>query len=173
MSTQEIKALLDKYFEAETSLQEEKQLRTYFSGSQVDASLHQYSPLFKAFAIEETIVSTKDYTAGLPKSKQLTKNLDTGGAKIFTLRKFLQIAVAASFLAVASFLVVKYMMPQVINTKTTHMASNYIEVENPQEAIEYTEDAIRILAKVFKTSEKQLETGMGHIDKAPVIGGQD
>lgn len=42
-----IEGLLDKYFEAETSLAEEQELATYFTGDAVDPSLIQYQPIFQ------------------------------------------------------------------------------------------------------------------------------
>ncbi len=44
-----IEKLLEKYFEAETSLQEEKQLKAYFSSSKVAPHLAQHASLFGYF----------------------------------------------------------------------------------------------------------------------------
>lgn len=44
-----IKSLLDKYFEGETSLQEEALLQQYFRGSDVHPSLQSYQPMFRLF----------------------------------------------------------------------------------------------------------------------------
>src|SRR6202012_151968 len=46
---EEIKALLDKYFEAETSLAEEQRLRASFRGASVDPSLDVYRAVFGSF----------------------------------------------------------------------------------------------------------------------------
>jgi hypothetical protein len=50
--TVEIKILLEKYFEGETSLWEEQQLRDYFSSQTIDAELVEYAPLFQYFKTE-------------------------------------------------------------------------------------------------------------------------
>ena len=47
MTSQEIKILLDKYFEGHTSLEEEDQLKQYFQGEQVDPSFAAFRPLFQ------------------------------------------------------------------------------------------------------------------------------
>ncbi|MDD2504292.1 MAG: hypothetical protein PHG58_10675 [Clostridia bacterium] len=47
-----IRELLDKYFNGETSLDEEKMLREYFSGNQTDAEFEQYAPMFNYFSGE-------------------------------------------------------------------------------------------------------------------------
>lgn len=46
MELRTIEKLLDKYFEAETSTAEEKELKNYFSSSDVAPHLEQYRPLF-------------------------------------------------------------------------------------------------------------------------------
>jgi tRNA G46 methylase TrmB len=46
----DIKALLEKYFEGLTSLEEEQALREYFQGEKIDPELKIYQPLFQFFA---------------------------------------------------------------------------------------------------------------------------
>lgn len=46
--------LLDKYFEGETSLQEEKQIRDYFQREKAPESLRPYQPLFQHLAQEQS-----------------------------------------------------------------------------------------------------------------------
>lgn len=52
MSINEIETLLDKYYEGETTLAEEKLLKEFFSGDDVPARLQQHQPLFRFFADE-------------------------------------------------------------------------------------------------------------------------
>lgn len=46
MALDRIKILIEKYFEAETSIAEEKELKDYFTSSDVAPLLEQYKPLF-------------------------------------------------------------------------------------------------------------------------------
>jgi hypothetical protein len=46
MALDRIEILLEKYFEAETSIAEEKELKNYFTSSDVAPPLEQYKPLF-------------------------------------------------------------------------------------------------------------------------------
>lgn len=48
-----IKKLVDKYWEGETSLKEEQQLRAYFNGPKVDKRLQSVQPLFVFFKQEQ------------------------------------------------------------------------------------------------------------------------
>ncbi|MFZ4680227.1 MAG: hypothetical protein ACOYLP_08680 [Flavobacterium sp.] len=50
MALDRIEILLEKYFEAETSIAEEKELKDYFTSSDVAPSLEKYKPLF-GFAV--------------------------------------------------------------------------------------------------------------------------
>jgi hypothetical protein len=53
MELDKIEALLEKYFEGETTIAEENELKTYFSSAAVAPQLQQYQPLFGYFASEK------------------------------------------------------------------------------------------------------------------------
>jgi hypothetical protein len=54
-----IQALLEKFWEGETTLEEERQLKGYFASEQVDERLKQYMPLFQAIREEQTVQLNK------------------------------------------------------------------------------------------------------------------
>ena len=53
MELDKIEALLEKYFEGETTLAEESELKTYFSSAGVAPQLRQYQSLFGYYAAEK------------------------------------------------------------------------------------------------------------------------
>ncbi len=55
----QIQALLEKFWEGETTLEEERQLKGYFSSERVDASLKQYAPMFQAIRDEQAVQLNK------------------------------------------------------------------------------------------------------------------
>lgn len=52
MELKRIENLLERYFDAEASIAEEKELKAYFSGADVAPHLQQYKPMFGYFAQE-------------------------------------------------------------------------------------------------------------------------
>ena len=54
-----IQALLKKFWEGETSLEEERQLKSYFASGAIDEQLRQYAPLFQAIREEQAVQLNK------------------------------------------------------------------------------------------------------------------
>ncbi len=59
MELDRIEKLLEKYFEATTTVEEEEQLRDYFSQDSVAPHLEQYTPMFTYFSIAKDERFTK------------------------------------------------------------------------------------------------------------------
>jgi len=55
MKYEEIQQLLDRYWEGETSLQEEREIKAYFQSGGVDPRLQPIAPMFAAFKEEQTV----------------------------------------------------------------------------------------------------------------------
>jgi hypothetical protein len=63
MESQKINILLQKYFDAETTIDEENELITYFTSGEVDENLKMYVPMFsgmKELSAEEEVPSLGD-----------------------------------------------------------------------------------------------------------------
>ena len=60
MELSNIKTLLDKYLEAETTLAEEKVLETYFLSDHVTPELQEYIPLFNFFENERSLETSEE-----------------------------------------------------------------------------------------------------------------
>lgn len=61
MELVKIEALLEKYFEAETSVKEEQQLKQFFSADEVPAHLEVYRPMFSYTVVESKIKDQHPY----------------------------------------------------------------------------------------------------------------
>lgn len=55
-----IDALLDKYFAADTSVEEEQRLHAYFATGDITTEHHEFAPMFRYFSAKRSEVSTKD-----------------------------------------------------------------------------------------------------------------
>jgi hypothetical protein len=62
MALDRIENLLEKYFEAETSIVEEKELKEYFASADVAQHLEQYKPIF-GYAVQ---AKQEQFTATIP-----------------------------------------------------------------------------------------------------------
>lgn len=62
MELRQVEILLEKYFNAETSTAEERQLKTYFSSPDVAPQLEQYKPMFGYF----TQAATQQFEKTVP-----------------------------------------------------------------------------------------------------------
>jgi len=94
MNTREIEILLVKYFEAETTVEEEKLLRQYFLSGEVPAHLQQHVSLFKFAEAEQNLVMQADI------ERNLLNKINSGRAFLFASRRFWYLAagVAAAVL---------------------------------------------------------------------------
>lgn len=126
-----IKALLDKYFEGETSLQEEIQLQRYFRKSDIHPSLQSYQPLFQLFEQERDRTLDAAFDARLLAQLQATAQ---PRMRVAHLRVWLARAAAVLILAVGIWWVLPKLhpvpQPQVAETIDW---SKY-EPETPEEA---------------------------------------
>ena len=55
MKYEKIHELLDRYWEGETSLEEERSIKEYFNAPGIDERLRPLAPMFQAFSEEQTV----------------------------------------------------------------------------------------------------------------------
>ena len=70
MDEQKIQELLRRYFDGETSLDEERELQRYFAGEDIPGLQKAYRPMFAYFAEERAVMP--------PKPKAVTRNIRIG-----------------------------------------------------------------------------------------------
>lgn len=65
MEHEKIKALLEKYWRAETTLEEEKVIADYFRGGDIDVELSPFAPFFEYVEEEKQVMPGEDFEARL------------------------------------------------------------------------------------------------------------
>ncbi len=156
-----MKALLEKYFDGETSLEEEAQLRAYFNGEAVDDELRVYQPLFQHFAQEQGIALSDDF------DDKLLQKIGANEAKVVQMRNWpkqmLRIAAVGAVLLVA---MVAIWRPQTQAQQASIDWSKY-EITDEQQAYDETLKALRLVSSKLK---KGTEKATHEVEKMEKVG---
>lgn len=136
----DISATLDKYWEGETSLQEEKLLKAYFNNLNILPQHEAYKDYFLYLGMGQEIAfkDDKDKPIALPNSSQ---------TKVIQIKRWLYAAAAVFVLGLSSWFVF-----QTMNTNNSSQ-SLVQEIEDPEEAYRVTMEALAMLSSQYKTSE--------------------
>ena len=140
--------LLEKYWNCETSLEEEQQLRDFFKGNAIPEALNETAPLFRFFEEE------RKKSLGDSFDQRVTKELNKRqGSKIINMVSWIQIGrIAAGLLVVVAatyFIreeVRKAYPPEVAVTDT---------YSDPQLAFEETKKALMMISKGFGKAKSE------------------
>lgn len=128
MELKAIEQMLEKYLEGETSLQEEAQLREYFSSEQVAPHLQEYVPLFGYLK-----TSRQESYAGKTKFSQ-------GRKKVYS-----WVAIAGSIAILGGVFFQE-------NGNTTEFGS----YEDPELALKKTQEALNMVSYYMNTGTEDL-----------------
>lgn len=128
MELSKIKSTLEKYLEGETTLEEEKVLKTYFSSENVAPELREYQALFGFFKTERQQIPHQ-------KSK-------------FPHRKkyYSWVGVAASIAIIAGLFLFKPAEP----------TPDYGSIEDPQIALQKTKEALNLISQQMNNGKANL-----------------
>lgn len=148
MDFNKIKALLDQYFEGETSLQEEALLQQYFRGSDVHPSLQSYQPLFQLFDKERERKLDAAFDARL--LAQLKSN-ETPRIRVVSMRTWMLRVAAVLVLAAGVWWLLPKMQPAAQEQVAETIDWSKYEPETPEEAYQ-----------VLKTSLTKVSTELNN-----------
>ena len=128
MEPRQIEGLLEKYFNAETSLQEEEKLKQYFTTGNVAPHLVEYAPMFNYFSLsqKETFTGKVEYKS--------EKN-----------RLYSFIAVAASILILMGVI-----------THQSTVEADYGTYEDPELAMQKTKEALQMVSGLMNEGTDDL-----------------
>lgn len=151
MNYAEINKLLDKYWEAETSLQDEKILISYFKSKEVAPDHLQYRDLFQYY----------DYAANIQLEAKISSLPERS---VFALRKnFMGIAASLLLMISAGFFIVNnYMNNQSYN-------SNSIVITEEEEALRITKDALAFLSIKLDESSRNITSDIQKMERVSIL----
>lgn len=127
MELVKIEDLIEKYFQGETSIAEENELRTYFSSSNVAQHLEQYKPIFSYFS--------------LAKEQQFTSEISPILGSRDEKRTVKWLSIAASVVVLLGIGTYSYYDVAVVN-KSQDLGT----YDDPEEAFRATQKALSLLS---------------------------
>jgi hypothetical protein len=143
MDSNNIKALLEKYWNCETSLEEEQQLKEYFRAREIPEQLKETAVLFQYFDEHKK----KNLTDSGFDHEVMTKVKSRKEGKVTKLfYNSLRIAAGIAVLVVATFLV----RNEIRKTSPVPAEDTY---DDPKLAFEETKKALMMISKSFGTAQ--------------------
>jgi hypothetical protein len=157
MKHKEIDQLLIKYWNAETTLQEEALIKAHFNESDLDDNTAEVAPWFKLIKEEQAIKAPAlDYSM---------MQHQTSEARVMKISTRWRSAAALLLVALAAMFVIN----SSLKDSTMQGKAIYVEVDNPEEALEYTKMALAMLSKNYQKGSAELTTQMGSVNKMNII----
>ena len=165
MDYKNIKQTLDRYFEGETSLQEEAELRRYFNEAEIDPKLKVYQPLFQFFAQEQEQMPGQNFEENLLRKINLEEKPQAG------IRRFIpmlsRVAAAVTLVLGMWWAYTQYATPE--PPKQQAIDWSQFEPETPQEALQITRAALQTASSKLNNGTVKAMMEFNKIDKVGKI----
>ena len=164
MDYKNINHLLEKYWEGETSLQEEETLRQYFNNGSVAPEFRQFAPLFQYLKEEQDVLISDDF------EKRLLEQLEN--EPVAKVRKLNWMRVIRSVAAVGIVLLGAFFIYQ--NTKPVEkprgakiiILDDFENESEKQEAIATAKAALSLISKKMRKGSKKASKGLIEVKEA-------
>ena len=151
-----MKELLEKYFDGNTSLEEERKLKQYFRSAKVDEEMKPFGPLFQAIDNEQVEGVSDEFESNL------FAKLDEG-AKVVRMnswrRNILRIA------AVGAVLLAAYFALRPTPAQVQEIAWEKYEVTDEELALEETKKALMLLSSKLNRGKNKTAKEVSKTEK--------
>lgn len=166
MGNQLMEQLLDKYFEGETSLDEEARLRDYFRSEEVEESLKPFQPLFRHLAQEQK------YRLGAGFDQRLLRQLEAmqpeARVRRLTVRRR-ALRIAAAIMLALGMGWAYYTLNPALRSEPQVAAIDWSKYE-----VQSTEEAFRLTSAALLKASSELNHGAStaayEMDKLKKVG---
>lgn len=135
----EIGQLLEKYWNCETSLEEEQMLRSYFNGPEVSEQLKDAADLFRFFETERVRSLGDNFDSDVMRTLKKTERK----TKVVSMVRWVQIA------RIAAGVVVMVAATYFVRNEILKNSPDPTEITDPQQALEETKKALMMISKSF------------------------
>lgn len=150
MTNRNYKELLQKYWDGDTSIEEEKELKHYFRNNE-DPESERLNALFSFFSNEQEIT----YTGAFKKNS----------TKIVKGNFLKRLSVAASIILVLGAGLFYYGYHS--DAVTAGLAKG--EIEDPEEALKITKEALSFLSVNYNKGQESVAGTIGNLEKLDII----
>jgi hypothetical protein len=153
--------LVEKYFNAETSVEEDGLIKEYFDQDNISAELSKYKMLFKVMNKAQAVSYQKELSLDLSKNTASKNSTTERTAKVIKFNWW-KTAAAASVIAVGGYFVTNNLVKESISAEQTLVMnkSNLIEPQNAEEAYEITLEALALVSNKYKKGQGKILEGM-------------
>ena len=158
MDSNKVKILLEKYWDGESSLEEETQLRAYFQGNQIEDELKPYQPLFQFFHVEHEKHLTTDFDEKLIQNLQRTER---EAPRVRSLPYYLVRIAAVGLLLIAAYFVVENNFSEPVKDRVA-----MTEEMSPEEAYAQTKAALLLVSAKLNKGTDMANKGLKQVNKA-------
>ena len=145
MDSDHIKRLLNKYWNCETSLEEEQLLREYFNGQDIHESLKESAPLFQYFELKKAESLDESFD-----EKFRSRFRDSERVIRLPVIKIARIAAGVLVVVAATF----FIHQEVKKSTSEEMAETY---SDPRQALEETKRALMMISNSFNKAQQGAE----------------
>lgn len=142
MDSKEIGQLLEKYWNCETSLEEEQALRSYFNGPDVPEQLKEAAELFRFFEKERLRSLNENFDKEVLRSVKKVER----GAKVVSMVRWVQVA------RIAAGILVVVIAGYFINKEFVQSQEKFAVEDTfttPEDALAETKKALMMISKSF------------------------
>lgn len=143
MDSKRIDDLLQKYWNAETSLEEEQELRAYFAQGSIPENLNETASLFRYFETQKQLGVTDVSFDG-----NLKKKLKEGKVISISVMQLARIAAGVLVVVAAGY----FIRQEVRKAYPTEQEDTY---SDPKVAFEETKKALMMISKSFNKAQKE------------------
>lgn len=152
-----IDLLLEKYWEGETTVEDEKELKEYFRSESVAVEHLEYRPLFNYFDAMANVE--------MPHNQE---SKEKANVPVIPIQRWLYAAAAMFVLLMGTIQLMKYDMSGADSGKFAQVEQKG-EIEDPEEALRVAKQALAMVSSKINRGKHKVSAQLSVLDKADIF----